>query len=90
MTDGRSAASNKGMLMVRIVPETVPCECSVKDDADAGIRAAMGNIIESLIKPLSAEEQAPKRKERAAPSRIVFKGQLEEVNRFLWFGPNCP
>jgi len=37
VTDGRSAASNKGMPVVRIVSETVPCECSVKEDAEAGI-----------------------------------------------------
>ncbi|MBI3375718.1 MAG: hypothetical protein HY017_28715 [Betaproteobacteria bacterium] len=84
MTDGRSAASNKGMPTVRIVPETIPCESSVKEDVDAGIHLAMDQIIEALTKPLSAEEQAPKRKGKEKPSRIVFKGQLGELNRFIY------
>ena len=84
MTDGRSAASNKGMPLVRIVPETVPCECNITEDADAGIRSVMPLIIEALTKPLSAEEQAPKRKEMGTPSRIAFKGQMEEFDRFFY------
>ena len=84
MTDGRSAASNKGMPAVRIVPETVPCECNIKEAADAGIHAAMAGIVDALTKSLSAEEQAPQRKERAKPSRFAFKGQLEEFNRFFY------
>ena len=84
MTDGRSAASNKGMPVVRIVPETVPCECSVKEDAEAGIGLAMARIIEALTNPLTAEEESPKRKEREKPSRIVFKGRLDEFNRFFY------
>ncbi len=84
MTDGRSAASNKGMPVVRIVSETVPCECSVKEDAEAGISRAMAQIIEALTKSLTAEEESPKRKEREQPSRVVFKGNLEEFNRFFY------
>lgn len=84
VTDGRSASSNKGMPMVRIVPQTVPCECSVKEDAEAGISRVMAQIFEALAKPLSAEEASPKRKEREQPSRIVFKGDLEEFNRFFY------
>jgi hypothetical protein len=84
VTDGRSAASNKGMPGVRIVPESVPCECSIKDEADAGIDAAMARIVEALTRPLAAEEAAPKAKEKEKPSRIVFKGQLPEVNRFFY------
>jgi len=84
VTDGRSAASNKGMPTVHIVSETVPCECNIKEDADAGIRAAMAQIVDGLTKRLTPEEQAPKRKERAQPSRIAFKGQLEEFNRFFY------
>ena len=76
VTDGRSASSNKGMPVVRIVPETVPCECSVKEDAEAGIGRVMAQILEALAKPLSAEEASPKRKEREQPARIVFKGDL--------------
>ena len=84
VTDGRSAASNKGLPAVRIVPETVPCECNVKEDADAGIRLAMNRIVEALTKPLTAEEASPNRKEKEKPSRIAFKGHLEEFNRFFY------
>ena len=84
VTDGRSASSNKGMPVVRIVPETVPCECSVKEDAEAGIGRVMAQILEALAKPLSAEESSPKRKEREQPARIVFKGDLGEFNRFFY------
>jgi len=84
VTDGRSAASNKGMPVVRIVPETVPCECSIREEAEAGIRQALPRILEALVKPLGAEEAAPKAKERAAPARIVFKGDLHEVNRYFY------
>lgn len=83
VTDGRSAASNKGMPTVKIVSETVPCECNIKEDADVGIRAAMDAIIEGLTKA-SDDECAPKRKDRGAPPRIVFKGSLEDVNRFFY------
>lgn len=84
VTDGRSASSNKGMPVVRIVPETVPCECSIKEDAEAGIGRVMAQILDALAKPLNAEEASPKTKEREQPSRIVFKGDLGEFNRFFY------
>jgi hypothetical protein len=84
VTDGRSASSNKGMPGVRIVPETIPCECSIKEDAEAGISRVMAQILEALTKPLSAEEASPKKKESDSPSRIVFKGDLGEFNRFFY------
>lgn len=69
---------------VRIVAETVPCECAIREEADAGIHEALPRILEALTKPLSAEEQAPKAKERENPSRIAFKGDLHEFNRFFY------
>jgi hypothetical protein len=82
--DGQSACSSKGMPAVRIVPETVPCECSEQEEADAGIRLAIPNIIEALSRPLSAHEAAPPPREKEEPARAVFSGQLEEVNRFFY------
>jgi hypothetical protein len=82
--DGRSAASSKGMPAVRVVPETVPCECSEQEIADAGIRLALDRIVDALTSPLSAEEASPKAKEKEKPSRIAFKGRLEEFNRFFY------
>ena len=72
------------MPVVRIVPETVPCECSIQEEAEAGIRQAMPRILEALTRPLGAEEQAPKAKEREKPSRVVFRGDLHEFNRFFY------
>ena len=84
MPDGRSAASSKGMPAVKIVPEVVPCESSSQEEADEGIRLALPAIIDALTRPLSAEEAAPAPKAKEVPARIVFKGQLEEVNRFFY------
>ena len=84
VTDGRSAASNKGMAALRIVSETVPCECSVEEDAEAGVGLAMARIIEALTQPLTSEEASPKTKEREKPSRVAFKGNLEEFNRYFY------
>lgn len=84
VTDGRSAASNKGMPGVRLVSESVPCECSLREEAEAGVEPALAEIVRALTSPLSAEETSPKPKEKEKPSRVVFKGQLPEVNRFFY------
>ncbi|MGA2463801.1 MAG: hypothetical protein ABSH06_05535, partial [Thermodesulfobacteriota bacterium] len=78
--DGRLAASRKGMPGLKIIPESVPCDSSVMDEIEVGINSVIENIIEALTRPLTSEEQSPKAKELEKPSRIVFKGDLEEVN----------
>jgi len=83
VNDAKSAASSQGMPGIRIISETVPCECSVIEDIEAGVSMAMDDIITALIKPLTAEEIAPKRKKQNT-SKIVFKGDLEEVNQFFY------
>ena len=80
---GRSAASREGMPGVRVVSETVPCECIIMEEIEAGVSAAMDDIVAALTKPLTAEEKSPKPKEEKL-LRIVFKGNLEEVNRFFY------
>jgi hypothetical protein len=88
VNDGRSASSSKGMPSVKVVPETVPCECSEQDIADAGVRAAMPAIVDALTKQLSAEEADPSSvksaKEAEKQARTVFSGRLDEVNRFFY------
>ncbi|MCC7487897.1 MAG: hypothetical protein IT529_23250 [Burkholderiales bacterium] len=84
VTDGRSAASNVGMPGVRIVAETIPCECTIAEVAEAGIRLAMDDIIGALVRPLTQQEAAPERTRKETPSRIVFKGHFDEVNRFFY------
>jgi hypothetical protein len=84
LIDARSAASSKGMPGLQVVAETVPCECNVIEQIDAGVNAAMDDIIAALTKPLTEEERSPKPKEVEKPTRIVFRGNLEEVNRFFY------
>lgn len=82
--DGRSAASSKGMPVIRLVPETVPCECSVEDDVDAGIARALPEIVRALTDPLSADEAAPRPRPPSDDARHVFHGSTQEVNRFFY------
>jgi hypothetical protein len=84
MTDARLAALRKGMPGQRIISESIPSESSVAEEIEAGISAVMENIIGALAMPLTSEEERPKAKELERPSRIIFKGNLEEVNRFFY------
>ncbi len=79
----KRAASEKRMPLLRATIETVPCECHSSEEAEAGVNTAMDDIISALTRPLSEEEKSPKSKEEK-PSRIVFTGDLEEVNRFYY------
>jgi hypothetical protein len=82
--DSQSAASGKGMPALRVVGTPVPCESSVIEDVEAGISSVLEDIIAALTKPLTQEEKSPKSKEIEKPSRIIFKGDLKEVNRFFY------
>jgi len=82
--DARSAASGKGVPGVRVVPEAVPCECTVLKEIEVGTGAAMDDIVAALTEPLTAEEKSPKPKEVEKLPRTVFKGNLGEINRFFY------
>jgi hypothetical protein len=82
--DAMSAASSKGMPVVRVVPETIVSECTVVEDIEAAVKTAFNNVIAVLTKPLTDDEKAPKRHEPENPPRIVFKGSLAEVNQFFY------
>jgi hypothetical protein len=69
---------------MRIIPENVPCESSVTEQIENGVNSAIDQIIAALTKPLTEEEKSPKLREIEKPSRIVFTGDLEEVNRFFY------
>jgi hypothetical protein len=84
ITDAESAASSKGMPVIRVVSEGVPCECSVMEDIEAGVTAVLDNILAALTKPLTTEEKSPKKKELEKTSRIIFKGSLEDINHFFY------
>jgi hypothetical protein len=82
--DAESASRGKGMPNVRVVPTKVPCESTVLADIETGIDEAWDNIITALIKPLTAEEKSPTSANIETPVQIIFKGNLEEVNRFFY------
>ncbi len=82
--DAMSAASSKGMPVVRIVPETIVSESTVVEDIEAAITAVADDMVAALTRPLTAEEKSPRPREPEHPERIVFKGNLEEVNRFFY------
>ena len=82
--DGRSNASIQGIPGVRIVIETIPCECSITDQIEAGVDTIMDDIVAALIEPLTAEEETPKPMEVEKPPRILFKGTLGEVQKYFY------
>ncbi len=84
VNDARSAASGREMPVIRGVLETVPCECSVTEQIEAGMdTATIDKIVAALTEPSTKEEQAPVKKEETPP-RIVFSGNWEEINLFSY------
>ncbi|MFC2051921.1 hypothetical protein ACFLT4_04255 [Chloroflexota bacterium] len=82
--DAVSAGSSRGMPGIRLVSENIPGECIVMDKVRAGLdENVMDNIVVALTKPLTQQEKSPKREVGELP-RIVFKGDLQEVNHFLY------
>jgi hypothetical protein len=84
VNDAESASRGMAMPVLRYIPTTVPCESSIMSDIEAGIDGAMDAIISALTKPLTSEEKSPKTREPEKPQRLIFKGSLEEVNRFFY------
>jgi len=84
LNDSMSAASSRGMPVVRVVPEAIVSECTVVETIDNAITAVFDDMVAALTKPLTADEKAPKPREPENPPRVVFKGNLEEVNRFFY------
>ena len=84
LDDAMSAASSKGMPVVRVVPETIVSESTVKENIETAITDVADDMIHALTKPLTEEEKSPKPREPENLPRIVFKGSLQEVNRFFY------
>lgn len=84
LLDARSAASSKGMPGIRVIPETVPCECSVVEEIESKIDAVIPEIIRGLTECLTPQEQSPVSPETRETTRIIFKGNLQEVNQFFY------
>jgi hypothetical protein len=83
VTDARSAASSRGMPGIRVLGTSVPCESNEKSEIEAGVAAAMEDIIAALTRPLTAAETSPKLQVEKLP-RIAFTGSYEEVNRYFY------
>jgi hypothetical protein len=82
--DAMSAASSKGMPVIRFVPEAIVSESTVVEDINAAVVSVFDNVVAALTRLLTAEEKSPKSREPKNPPRIVFKGTLEEVIRFFY------
>jgi hypothetical protein len=82
--DARSAAAGKGVPGARFVTQTVPCECTVPDKIQRGVREAMGDVIAALTQPLKPEEQSPSPRPTEVTRGSVFSGDLAEVQRFFY------
>jgi hypothetical protein len=67
-----------------MVAETIACECSDQEEADEGVCRVMDEIVAGLVQPLTPEEASPKAKTRARSPRIIFRGTIEEINRFFY------
>jgi hypothetical protein len=82
--NAESAARSKGMPGLRIVKETIPCECMIQDKIEAGVSSVIDHIVDALTRPLADEERCPKQREAKELPQTIFKGNLEEVNRFFY------
>src|SRR5207237_7384432 len=82
--DARSAAAGKGMPGARFVPQTVPCECTVPEKIQRGVREAMGDIIAALTMALRPEELKPPPRPTDVTRGAVFSGELQEGQRFCY------
>jgi hypothetical protein len=72
------------MPVVRVVPETIVSESTVKEDIEASVTAVFDKVVAALTRPLTEDEKAPRRREPENPPRIIFKGTLTEVNQFFY------
>jgi hypothetical protein len=68
---------------LRVLGTSVPCETNVKSEIEAGVAAAMADVVAALTKPLTVAEKSPTMQLERIP-RIVFTGGYEDVNRFFY------
>ncbi len=81
--DAKSAASSKAMPTLRVLGEPITCESTVAEDIKSGIDKVFDDIVAALTRPLTEQEKSPQLKIENAP-KIVFKGNLTEVNQFFY------
>ena len=83
ITDSRSASRLQGIPALRTVSETVPCECSVAHVIEENTTKVMHEVQAALTTPLTEQEKNPQER-HADGGRIVFSGDLAEINRFFY------
>jgi hypothetical protein len=90
--DAQTGVSVRGMPNLRLVP-TILADLSgfvgtdtekVKAVIQAGVSPVIDDIVAALTKPLTSEEKSPKPKAIEKFPGTIFKGNLEEVNRFFY------
>src|SRR5271157_3214401 len=83
LNDALAAVSSKGIPGLKVIPETIPSECTVMEQVETGINAVLDKIVAALTQPLTHEEESPSRPAENL-QRVIFKGTLDEVNRFFY------
>ncbi|MBI4320556.1 MAG: hypothetical protein HY675_18860 [Chloroflexi bacterium] len=83
LNDARSAASIKGVPALRLVHEKIAPDEKSMAKIEPRTIDVMDNIIAALTGALTAEELVPTMEEER-PARIVFRGDLQEVNQFFY------
>jgi hypothetical protein len=82
--DAHSAASSRAMPAIRAIPSAIPCEATDMNDIASGVDLILDQVINAMTRPLTDEEKSPRSREPEKYARIVFKGSLDEVNRFFY------
>jgi hypothetical protein len=88
MNIARSGVSAKGFPELRLVVVDLPhvdfgASDTVQELFRPGIASVMDDIVSALTQPLTEKEKSPAQS-KEKPSRTIFKGTLEEVNRLFY------
>ena len=78
--DVQITCDKEGMSLLRRVYVEHPCG-NMEDDK---YPAVIDQLVECITKPLSAEEISPPERKLPPRTRLVFKGDIEEVNDFFY------
>jgi hypothetical protein len=78
--DVQITCDKEGMPSLRRVVVPHPCG----DVPDERLPEIIPRLVEALISPLTEKEHSPMAKGLKKPSRIAFKGTLDEVNQFFY------
>jgi len=82
-SDARASGTRSGMPGIRIVPETVPSECSVQADIQAGVTKAFDAIVTALTKAPTADETNPK-PVPVETQGVILTASYADVDKFFY------